>query len=425
MDDEADGYAESASGVTTDNYRSSSYGGAIFSQSHHFTVAGGTFNVTNRLPTAQTMPSDFRMIPMGEIDLQHEIGVDNESGLVFQSGYARQMCSAKVEGRQSSMTVAIYQGDRAEEEWRRDVARYMTLRHPNIIQLHAAASVNNIHATVFHDDLIPFEQFLDRCSPIMKVYSHARCIKDFWATQKYFSSVFQRSLWEEDFTLWIRCSSGWLCADLIPSHTAYWAFGLPVISHRREIESLDLPNQEAIAIDALTLEQYHKICYWGLSRCQNLYCSSSTTVNLKAIIACPSGDRFEDSVEIGLSPHAEVDLRHWRAPKRATREVMEGGWTRFASSDIFNSTLSIDIWNWNIDTWLSQANHIFSRLGIPSNFEDYILIEDIYFHVTISPNAEDPPMGYLFLCPLVLPRLVKSEVDLAKSTCGNLRLDLT
>jgi hypothetical protein len=58
------------------------------------------------------------MIPMGEIDLQHEILVGNESGLVFrqhQLGHARRMYSAKVEGRQSSMTVALYQGDRAEE----------------------------------------------------------------------------------------------------------------------------------------------------------------------------------------------------------------------------------------------------------------------------------------------------------------------
>jgi hypothetical protein len=58
------------------------------------------------------------MIPMGEIDLQHEIRVGNESGFVYhqrQSGHVRRMYSAKVEGRESSRTVAIYQGDRAEE----------------------------------------------------------------------------------------------------------------------------------------------------------------------------------------------------------------------------------------------------------------------------------------------------------------------
>jgi hypothetical protein len=58
------------------------------------------------------------MIPMGEIDLRHEIRVGNELGLVYrqhQLGHARRMYSAKVEDQRSSMTVAIYQGDRAEE----------------------------------------------------------------------------------------------------------------------------------------------------------------------------------------------------------------------------------------------------------------------------------------------------------------------
>jgi hypothetical protein len=55
---------------------------------------------------------------MGEINLQHEIPVGNDAGLVYrqrQSGHARRMYSAKVEGRRSSKTVAIYQGDCAEE----------------------------------------------------------------------------------------------------------------------------------------------------------------------------------------------------------------------------------------------------------------------------------------------------------------------
>jgi hypothetical protein len=140
---------------------------------------------------ARFQRTDFRMIPMGEIDLQHEIRAGNEPGLVYrqhQLGHARRMYSAKVEGRRSSKTVAIYRGDHAEEvgqicsfslispdsvlqEWRRDIANYMAVRsvsykafagqglsytpsHPNIIQLHSAASSNNIHATVFYDGVI-------------------------------------------------------------------------------------------------------------------------------------------------------------------------------------------------------------------------------------------------------------------------------
>jgi hypothetical protein len=45
----------------------------------------------------------------------------------------------------------------------------------------------------------------------------------------------------------------------------------------------------------------------------------------------------------------------------------------FASGDVFDNTLILNIWNRNLnsDPWLSQVNHIFSRLGITSNFEDY------------------------------------------------------
>ncbi|KAJ7906404.1 hypothetical protein B0H13DRAFT_2506356 [Mycena leptocephala] len=158
MDDETRMDAESASGTPTDNPGSSSYGGAIFSRSHHFTVAGGTFNnfsnVTNYTGTP-TMPFDFRMIPMGDIDLLEEIPVNNRTGVIGrhhpERTRVRRVYSARVDGRKSGVTVAMYQGDGAEEEWHQDIANYMTICHPNIIQMCGAASSGGIHATLFHD----------------------------------------------------------------------------------------------------------------------------------------------------------------------------------------------------------------------------------------------------------------------------------
>ncbi|KAF7374117.1 hypothetical protein MSAN_00292900 [Mycena sanguinolenta] len=152
------------------------YAGAVFSGSHHFTVSGGTFtSVTknyNTDPTEQSEPSDFRMVPLVDIDLQREI-ILHTSIVDRQRGRSRvrRVYSAKLETRfrKGNMTVAMYQGDGAEEEWRQDLAKYM---HPNIIQIYEAASSNNIYATVFYDDLIPFEDFL--ClyhqSPLLTVY---------------------------------------------------------------------------------------------------------------------------------------------------------------------------------------------------------------------------------------------------------------
>jgi hypothetical protein len=119
--------------------------------------------------------------------------------------------------------------------------------------------------------------------------------------------------------------------DLIPADFAYhWnAVGvrIPLLPGIKPSEAL---NQEAMAIEFLTLEQYHEICYWNLSRLRHLYCSTSATVNLNTIIVCPSEDRLEDSVEIALFlPNEEVYLGYWSTTLGAYREVVEGGWTRY------------------------------------------------------------------------------------------------
>ncbi|KAF8184664.1 hypothetical protein K438DRAFT_1112840 [Mycena galopus ATCC 62051] len=125
-----------------------------------------------------SVPSDFRFIPLGDIDLLHEIRMDEYAGFVnYRSEQARvrRVYSAKVEGRKSSVAVAMYQGAGAEEEWRKDVAKYGTVRHPNLVQVWGTASMGNIHATIFHDDLIPLEDVFDLCngSHLATVYLHA------------------------------------------------------------------------------------------------------------------------------------------------------------------------------------------------------------------------------------------------------------
>ena len=56
---------------------------------------------------------------MGDINLQHELRFDNHSGVVNRRrrawGSVRRVHSAKIDGGKSSVTVAVYQGDGAEE----------------------------------------------------------------------------------------------------------------------------------------------------------------------------------------------------------------------------------------------------------------------------------------------------------------------
>jgi hypothetical protein len=118
--------------------------------------------------------------------------------------------------------------------------------------------------------------------------------------------------------------------DLTPPNSKHlWNANETRVSSLPGIIPSEAPAQEAMAIDGLTLDRYHAICFYDLARHRNLYCSASATVNLNAIYACPSGDRLEDLVEIALLPDIKVYIGDWRTPERATGEVMEGGWTRY------------------------------------------------------------------------------------------------
>ncbi|KAF7374190.1 hypothetical protein MSAN_00300900 [Mycena sanguinolenta] len=111
---------------------------------------------------APTVRSDFRTIPLGEINLQQEIHSNRRSGVAS----LRKLHSAKilVDGERLDVTVALYQGEGAKEEWRQDIARYRAIRHTNIVQLYGTASC----------DLIPLQQMLDLYAhaPMSTVYIH-------------------------------------------------------------------------------------------------------------------------------------------------------------------------------------------------------------------------------------------------------------
>ncbi|KAJ7924551.1 hypothetical protein B0H13DRAFT_2578770 [Mycena leptocephala] len=302
------------------------------------------------------------------------------------------MISAKIDGRKAHLAVAVYQGRGAKEEWQEDMERYSRLRP----QLCRFASSSTMHAAVFNDDLIPLEHFLElyRHSPILNPYIRAYCV-----LRIYFASVFQQSLHSDDCTFWIRRSTGRLCADLIPSNSLKWGYYSGEMS-LQGITSLDALDQDAKVIDSLTIEDYHSICDWPQRRFLFINISTDVTINLGTIIAVSSGDQLKGSAEIAFLPDVEAEVEHWYG---AQGEVMEDGWTRvyssFNSSDVLNRTLWENMWKLHEESWLSQANHIFSRLGITSDPEDYLAVRDIGFRIEISGTTADGPSGYLFLCP--------------------------
>ncbi|KAJ7670122.1 hypothetical protein DFH06DRAFT_1180050 [Mycena polygramma] len=171
-----------ASQSTHDNAWPASTG--MFSSSQNLTVTAGTMtNVTKIYNAASTVLSDFRSIRLGDIYLTElrsdEASFPCYSRAVYFARYHqrsfRRVYAARVEGRQ--FTVAMYQGNGSEEDWRDDISCYSTLRHPNFVQLWGTTTSPRIHAAVFHDDLIPFEEFVNRHrdSPVLVVYIYAYC----------------------------------------------------------------------------------------------------------------------------------------------------------------------------------------------------------------------------------------------------------
>ncbi|KAJ6526647.1 hypothetical protein B0H19DRAFT_1275501 [Mycena capillaripes] len=398
MDDEAYADPEIVSISTTGSQEAACYGaGGIFSGSHHFTVAGGTFtSITKNYFSSPAIPSDFRMLPLADIDLQHEIHLDIGTGIVERRHGVRRMYSARVGGQNT--TVAMYQGPGAEEEWRQDIAN-----HPNIIQMSGAASCGGIHATIFHEELVPFRHFVDlyqHCH-FSTVYIYAHCYREFHTVCEHFLFAYERRVSAFDFTLWIRRSTGRLCADLIRPRNPSLTFPHDLtakLSHMQGISPSSATNT-IMVIDTLTTEEYQDICYDNLGRYRSITIPTSMDVRLGAIISWPSGSQLEDAVEIAFLQTTGLYLSSWRIHGLPGElRVAQEGWTRINSADIFDCTLILFRLPDRPQAWLSQANYILSRLKITSNFEDYLLVWFIAFEITISASTGQPPAGFLFLC---------------------------
>ncbi|KAF7377065.1 hypothetical protein MSAN_00124800 [Mycena sanguinolenta] len=167
----------------------------------------------------------------------------------------------------------------------------------------------------------------------------------------------------------------------------------PVLSG---LHSLSL-GAETIAtfIDSITLEQYHRMCWNHLAQERYISPSASTTMNPEAVFHC--SELVEGSVEIAFLPSAETPIFYNSTISGGgTAEVMPNSGTR----DVFNKTLSFVYISRNSDwdTWLGQANHIFRHLHIISNFEDYVVVNEVAFYLDILQTTADPPEGFLFLC---------------------------
>ncbi|KAJ7670052.1 hypothetical protein DFH06DRAFT_1293957 [Mycena polygramma] len=97
----------------------------------------------------------------------------------------------------------MYQGDGAAEKWQREIETCISIRHPNVIQIYGAANWGDIHATIFHGDLLPFKHFMD----LYKSEATSYC-----------KQVGRSTSDRDEWTLWIRRPTARLCVDLTCPH---------------------------------------------------------------------------------------------------------------------------------------------------------------------------------------------------------------
>ncbi|KAJ7723909.1 hypothetical protein B0H16DRAFT_1737003 [Mycena metata] len=177
----------------------------------------------------------------------------------------------------------------------------------------------------------------------MTVYLYACYWTEWEEVAHYLRSTLQRVMADWDCTMLIRNSTGQLSADLVPpDRSEQYTISLGNTSFGISLPSTFISSsvaaQEALAIDSLTPDSAGKIA---------------------------------DPV---LYQSCRAD-------------------------EVFNTEIVFSVVSEDPQTWLSQANHIFSRLQITSNLEDYDLVDEVDFTIVISSPTEVVPPGFLFLCP--------------------------
>ncbi|KAF7333097.1 hypothetical protein MVEN_02375000 [Mycena venus] len=383
-------------------------------------ISGCITNVTysTSRAVAPTVGSDFHTIALGDIDLQREIKVDYATAVVelqHERTCVRRVYSARVNG--TGVTLTVYQGYDAGEVRRTLCESCAAIKcrsngskiwisisqsgnHPNLLQLWGTVSLGKIHAMVFHDDLVPLREFVSLQSPCTQVYIYAYCSFEFRAARQYLKCACQLNMYWDECTLWIRRSTGQLCADLTSSRNPiYLVSELDEITNIQTRRSPSALYTEAVVSEFLTLEAYHKICWFNLKQSRHITVSLPMTVRLGAVICCPSSNGFDELIEIARLVNVEIYHSRWTGGP--VGETMEDGCTRFECRDVLDSNFQLSVLSTgHSKSWLSQANYMFCHLGITSNLEDYaVFVCCPDFRLSVSGAAENTPSGYLFLCP--------------------------
>ncbi|KAJ7651295.1 hypothetical protein FB45DRAFT_34402 [Roridomyces roridus] len=114
-------------------------------------------------------------IGRGEIDLRREIHPGRARIMHPHGGTTvRRMYSAKIR-EQSDKSVILYEGEHAEEECRKYIAKHANLWHRNLMQIFGVSDLCGKHVVIAQDSLITYRDYLalHRPSVVLQVYLYS------------------------------------------------------------------------------------------------------------------------------------------------------------------------------------------------------------------------------------------------------------
>ncbi|KAK7006307.1 hypothetical protein R3P38DRAFT_3214355 [Favolaschia claudopus] len=352
---------------------------------------------------------NYRKIGWGDVYLQNSLYVNTDPWWQPQCTIHK-VWSAKINNQ--DFTAVTYEGIGAEQEWKEDVERYMKMRHGNILQIYGIVQDKNhdIYAAIFHGDYIPFKQLQTpyQNSRMWTVLINAYYCHDYYKADEYVTTTFSSSGYIFGYTLLVQCATGRLCLVLRKNTRG------PDISGNR-YRHLAVPPTNFLSsantnlmMQSLALEEYHRLCADSLALDHQDY--AICPIHMGSVYYVGS-----DPVEIAslplLSPFPELEWdAHWHAYDPGNQEMHKyltpEGWTRLPSSEVLSyAAFSFVVWNRGVNPvnpWFSQANYIYSQLGIDSDSherEKYVLFHRAEFWIQLLYYEEAASSGYLFLCP--------------------------